>query len=121
MPGVRLENRLGHEMVLADPLLHKVIYNLLENAARHGKRASYVRFRSEVEDGDLLIICEDDGVGVPSGSKETIFQRGVGSNTGDGLFFVRTILSITGMTIVEDGVPGEGARFVIRVPHVNWR
>ena len=40
---------------------------------------------------------------------------------GDGLFFVRTILSITGMTIVEDGVPGEGARFVIRVPHLNWR
>jgi PAS domain S-box-containing protein len=121
MPGVRLENCLGQDMVLADPLLHKVIYNLLENSARHGKRASYVRFRSEVEGGDLLIICEDDGVGVPSGSKEMIFQRGVGSNTGDGLFFVRTILSITGMSIVEDGVPGEGARFVIRVPHTNWR
>ncbi len=121
MPGLRLENMLGREIVLADPLLHKVIFNLLENTARHGRGATFIRFRSEVKDGDLRIICEDDGVGIPAGEKDDIFRRGFGSNTGDGLFFVREILSITGMRIREEGVPGEGAKFVIEVPSGNWR
>ncbi|MHC1709861.1 MAG: PAS domain S-box protein [Methanomassiliicoccales archaeon] len=118
---LRLENQLGGELVLADPLMHKVIYNLVENAVRHGGKATYVRFRSEKDGGKLRIICEDDGNGVPVEDKERIFIRGVGQNTGDGLFFARTILSITGMSIREDGVPGKGARFVIEVPEDNWR
>lgn len=118
---LRMENRLGDEEVLADPLFHKVIYNLLENAIRHGGKATYVRFRSERDAGRLRMICEDDGIGVLAADKERIFIRGVGKNTGDGLFFARTILSITGMTIREEGVPGEGARFIIEVPEGSWR
>jgi len=30
-------------------------------------------------------------------------------------------LSITGMTIVETGIYGEGARFEIRIPYGKWR
>jgi len=118
---LRVENQLGGEEVMADPLFHKVIYNLVENAVRHGGKATYVRFRTEKDGGRLRMICEDDGNGVPAEDKERIFIRGVGANTGDGLFFVRTILSITGMSIWEEGVPGEGARFVIEVPEGNWR
>ncbi|MEG3055210.1 MAG: hypothetical protein RQM90_03380 [Methanoculleus sp.] len=40
---------------------------------------------------------------------------------GLGLFFVREILSITGMTIRETGKPGEGARFEIHVPPDGYR
>jgi PAS domain S-box-containing protein len=118
---LRVENQLGNEEVMADPLFHKVIYNLVENAVRHGGKATFVRFRTERDGGKLRIICEDDGNGVPAEDKQRIFIRGVGTNTGDGLFFVRTILSITGMTIREEGVPGEGARFVIEVPEGSWR
>ncbi len=50
-----------------------------------------------------------------------IFQLGYGNNIGFGLFLIREILAITGMTIQENGEPGEGARFEITVPNGNWR
>lgn len=69
----------------------------------------------------LLIIWEDDGVGIRDEEKEKIFERGYGKNTGLGLFFIREILGITGITISENGVYGDGARLVIRVPERGWR
>lgn len=53
--------------------------------------------------------------------KKAIFEKGVGKNTGLGLFLIRSILSITGLEIDEIGVEGEGARFIITIPHGNWR
>ncbi|HNQ30521.1 MAG TPA: sensor histidine kinase, partial [Methanolinea sp.] len=49
------------------------------------------------------------------------FEKGYGKGTGLGLFLSREILSITGMTIRETGIPGEGARFEIVVPKGMWR
>jgi K+-sensing histidine kinase KdpD len=48
--------------------------------------------------------------------KERIFERGFGKNTGLGMFLVREILTLTGITISETGEPGRGARFEILVP-----
>jgi len=58
---------------------------------------------------------------VPSDVKEKIFNRQYYQHTGLGLFLSREILSITGMSITETGVPGEGARFEISVPDGLWR
>ena len=52
----------------------------------------------------------------PVNMKDKIFLQGIGKNTGLGLFLVREILSITGISITEDGIPGKGCRFIIRVP-----
>jgi len=38
-----------------------------------------------------------------------------------GLFFIREILDITGITITETGEPGKGARFEMKVPNGMWR
>jgi signal transduction histidine kinase len=107
--------------IFADPLFEKVIYNLLDNAARHGKTVTAIRFSSEEHSGDLLLVCEDDGTGIPADEKEKIFERGFGKNTGLGLFLVREILGITGFTIRETGIPGKGARFEIRIPTGKFR
>jgi len=103
--------------VLADPLLEKVFYNLFDNALKHGgDRLTTIRISShETKDG-RVIVCEDDGVGVAQEDKTKIFERGFGSNTGLGLFLSREILSITGISILETGIPGKGARFEILVP-----
>jgi len=42
-------------------------------------------------------------------------------NTGLGLFLSREILSITGITIRENGDPGKGARFEMVVPNGIYR
>jgi len=107
--------------VFADPLVVKVFYNLMDNAVRYGGKITTIRFSVE-EPGDVhLIVCEDDGNGVPAEEKEKIFERGFGKNTGLGLALSQEILSITGITIRETGEPGKGARFEMTVPKGAWR
>lgn len=118
-PGaVAIENTLpaGVE-IYADPLIEKVFSNLIENALRYGKTLTTITFSLREEgDGTRTILCEDDGVGIAPAEKEKIFSYAYGMNTGLGLFLAREILSITGITIQETGIPGRGARFEIRCP-----
>jgi PAS domain S-box-containing protein len=107
--------------VFADPLIVKAFYNLIDNAVRHGGEITTIRFSLQESGDGPVIICEDDGGGVPAGDKEGIFELGFGKNTGMGLFFAREILSITGITIRENGDPGKGARFEMAVPTGKYR
>lgn len=107
--------------VYADPIIRKVFTTLIENAVRHGGNLSIIRFFCSEREDTLIIICQDDGVGVPKGEKENIFDHGYGKHTGIGLFLSREILSITGLSIRECGAPGEGARFEILVPSGKFR
>jgi signal transduction histidine kinase len=119
--SLELDPDLAEYEIFADPLLCKVFYNLADNAVRHGGRVSHIKVSATVQDGNLLLIWEDDGFGVPEEEKEKIFRKGHGRNTGLGLFLVREILSITGIGIRETGVPGRGARFEILVPEGAFR
>jgi PAS domain S-box-containing protein len=107
--------------VFADPLIVKVFYNLLDNAVRYGQKITAIRFSLLERNGKTVIVCEDDGVGVPAGDKERIFEKGFGKNTGLGLALSREILDITGITIQETGTAGAGARFEITVPAGSCR
>ncbi|PKL68040.1 MAG: hypothetical protein CVV30_11900 [Methanomicrobiales archaeon HGW-Methanomicrobiales-1] len=119
---ITLKNDLpANTEVLADPLIARVFFNLVDNAIRHGGKITKIHFSFEVRNGNRVIICEDDGDGVTKSEKEKIFDRGFGKNTGFGLSISREILDITGMTIEETGKPGKGARFEITVPEGHYR
>ncbi|WP_321508212.1 PAS domain S-box protein [uncultured Methanoregula sp.] len=107
--------------VFADPLLPKVFFNLYDNTIRHGERATLITVSASVSPAGLVIVWEDNGVGIVPDQKEKIFERGFGKNTGLGLFLVREILSLTGITIRETGIAGKGARFEILVPKGAYR
>ncbi|MFA5312573.1 MAG: HAMP domain-containing sensor histidine kinase [Methanomassiliicoccales archaeon] len=114
-PRVPMMFDLGKLRILADPMLDKVFYNLLENVQRHAN-AKVLKISFSVENGHGVLIFEDDGTGIPVDEKDIIFARGYGKNTGLGLYLVREVLEITGITIREDGEPGKGAKFVITIP-----
>jgi PAS domain S-box-containing protein len=108
--------------VLADLLLEKVFYNLIDNALRYGgEKLTSIRVASRKDKGDLVITVEDDGNGISVEDKKMLFNKGFGKHTGLGLFLSREILSITGITITETGDPGTGARFEITVPDGAYR
>jgi len=107
--------------IFADPLLQRVFYNLVENAQRHGEHVTFIRFWHEERIEGLVIICEDDGVGVPMEFKEKIFRREYFKHTGFGMYLAREILSLTGITILETGEPDKGARFEMLVPKGAWK
>ena len=117
-----IDDESGDLAVYADPMLTRVFANLMDNTVRHGESASRVRVRYWLEEnGALTLAWEDDGGGVPAEEKEEIFKRGVGKNTGLGLFLIREILGITGISITETGEPGKGARFEMLVPEGMYR
>jgi PAS domain S-box-containing protein len=106
-------------LVLADPLLEKVVYNLIDNALRHsGAKCLTVTVE---EEGVMKLIFEDDGEGISDDDRPHLFERGYGKNTGLGLFMSREILALTKMTIRETSVEDAGARFEILVPSGNHR
>jgi PAS domain S-box-containing protein len=120
--AISWQDRVDQIEVFADPLLEKVCYNLIDNSLRHGG-SSFDRITiSSAEFSDhLLIILEDNGKGISESEKEHLFERGVGRNTGLGLFLAREILAITGISIRETGKPGQGARFEMIIPAGTYR
>jgi signal transduction histidine kinase len=107
--------------VFADPLIERVFNNLLDNSLRFGERVTSIRLLCQQHIDGLTIIYEDNGIGIPAADKNRIFQRGIGRNSGFGLFFSKEILSITGITMRETGEEGTGARFEIIVPWGKFR
>jgi PAS domain S-box-containing protein len=108
-------------MIFADPMLEKVFFNLLDNSIRHGERVTDIRVSSHQSGKDLVVLWEDNGIGIVKNEKERIFERGFGKNTGLGMFLVREILSLTDITIKETGEPSKGARFEMMVPKGGYR
>jgi len=119
--GAIVQVDLTPVLVYADPMLRKVFCNLIANAIDHGGRVSRIVFTAEERDGGLVIVCKDDGVGIPPEEKEIIFSSGYGKNHGYGLFLIREILAITGILIRETGEAGRGARFEIFVPDGKFK
>ena len=108
--------------IFADPLLDKVFENLIDNSRRHGERVRHLSFSMQQDCPEFFsIVYEDDGIGVQETDKARIFEKGFGKNTGLGLFLSREILSITGLTMRETGISGNGARFEILVPKGKYR
>jgi PAS domain S-box-containing protein len=118
---LRREFRLGGLEIYADMLLERVFFNLVQNIIRHARGATVIRSGYTITEGGAIIFIEDDGPGIPAEAKERIFGKGAGTGGAVGLFLSREILSITGISIRETGVPGQGARFEITVPPGSYR
>jgi two-component system sensor histidine kinase PrrB len=69
--------------------LWRVVENLLENAARHGRPGGHVRLRVAADGAGAEIVVEDDGPGIPFAERARVvrrFARGRGTTAvGSGL------------------------------------
>ncbi len=118
---LKVESDIPSLEVYADALIYQVFYNLADNSLRHGDHVTTIRLHADKTDRACLLVFEDDGQGISDNEKEQIFLRGYGKNTGLGLFLIREILAITGITIVENGIYGQGVRFEMTIPHEHFR
>lgn len=107
--------------IYADPLLEDALFYILENIPIHGTCATkYQAWYFETEEGVKLIFA-DNGTGIEPDKKQQIFESGFGTIKQGGLFITHEILSITSITIEENGIFGEGARFEITIPEGRYR
>lgn len=116
---VRSEGPVGIE---ADLLrLHRVIVNLVENAAVHGPSAGLVTIEVEASGGEAIVAVSDRGAGIPEPERERIFERfvrldGSSAGSGIGLYLVKALVEAHQGVIVVDDAPGGGSRFTVRLP-----
>ncbi len=120
--NIEVGNECQGLVVLADSFLRQMFYNLIDDSAKHGEKVTKIRiYYEKFEQGQLRIIYEDDGVGIPLVNKPRLFQEGfsTGGTSGYGLFLIKKMLEVYGWTINETGKPNNGAQFIITIPNVN--
>ena len=120
-PGIGFIPAFSDIEIHADPLLGRIFEYLMENSVRHGRKVTRVALSTGERPEGLVITFTDNGIGIPEDQKAKIFDQQAGAQRGVGLFLVREILAITGITIVENGVYGQGARFEMTVPPGGFR
>jgi PAS domain S-box-containing protein len=116
---VGVELNVEQMEIFGDNLLPKAFYNLIDNSLEHGQNVRRISVTIMPVKNDVKIIYQDDGVGLSEEIKVGIFEHE--GKSGHGLALVKDILSITGMTIVENGIKGKGARFEITVLNGYYR
>jgi two-component system, OmpR family, sensor kinase len=125
----------GHELLVhAEPApvrgardeLHRLILNLLENAVRHTPAGTRVRASTASDGGEVELVVEDDGPGIPPELSDRVFERFVrggrdgARGSGLGLAIVRSVAEAHGGRVqlepARPQAPRHGTRFVIRLP-----
>lgn len=128
----------SHAIVQADPTrLRQVIENLLGNAVRHAPPQTIITAsigieRQTGEEGEgedreggseqewAALVIQDYGSGIPPELLPHLFERYAKSQTslgiGLGLYVSYRIVEAHGGTLTAESVPGQGARFTMRLP-----
>ena len=130
--GLSVEEQAGSIGLFADErVIKQAILNLLSNALRYTQSGGRVVLRSAVDQaGDLEIVIEDNGPGIP---REFIarlmqpFQRRVSDvkqgnqGTGLGLPIVAKLAALHDGNFVLDSDKGQGTRAILRLPKNRLR
>jgi len=109
-------------MLLADSFMRQMLYNLIDNTTKYGKKTTAIKlYYEKTSEGQLRLIYEDDGEGISVDDKSKLFKEGfsTGGSTGYGLFLTKKMMDVYGWAIEETGGQGKGARFVITIPKLN--
>jgi two-component system OmpR family sensor kinase len=106
--------------------LHRMVLNLLDNAARHTPPGSTIELRLRTDGADAVLDVGDDGPGIPSHLRDQVFDRfvrgegpadtAVGGGSGLGLAIVHAVASSHSGTVEIASSRQGGALFRIRLP-----
>lgn len=106
-----------------DVLVEQVLFNLAENALKHGASSAPIEIGARQAAGDVEVCVADRGPGLPPGAGQRLFEkfyRGEGvrrsEGAGLGLAICRGIVEAHGGRIRAADEPGGGARFTFTLP-----
>jgi len=113
----------------ADPIkLERVLYNLLENAAKYSPKGSEIRVFARPEDESLVIGVSDKGIGISREDQDKLFepfQRSERASQyhglGLGLVVCSRLVEAHGGRIWVESEPGKGSTFFFTLPLVRMR
>jgi signal transduction histidine kinase len=110
------------------PLLGQLLDNLLENACKYGAPGTPIVVRLCREREMVALTVQDRGDGLMADDLSHVFEpffrsaearRRGHAGVGLGLAIVQRIAAVFGGTISAESVPGQGSRFVLRLPEAT--
>jgi two-component system, OmpR family, sensor kinase len=106
--------------------LHRMVLNLLDNAARHTPEGATISLTLSEQGGYAVVEVADDGPGIPVGLRTQVFDRFVrgegpaetarGTGTGLGLAIVSAVATSHNGSVEVTESPSGGALFRARIP-----
>ena len=109
----------------ADPgKMKQVILNLLSNAIKYNRPGGKVTLKAREENGEMCLVVEDTGYGIPEGSMQHLFKKfyrvreteDKAAGTGLGLSITKQIVQGHRGSIEVESKFGEGTSFTISMP-----
>jgi signal transduction histidine kinase/DNA-binding response OmpR family regulator len=102
-----------------------IVTNLVNNAVKFTPEGE-VAVSLSGDDTEVVLTVADTGVGIPTDEQAQIFERFHRARNGDqqpgsgiGLALVADLTSAHGGSVDVDSEPGEGSRFVVRLPRFS--
>ena len=129
--GIRIKCDLdeGITVLGARPLLSEIIYNLVDNSLKYGRKGGWVRVSVHLNGNRRpVLMVSDNGIGIPDADKDRVFERFYrvdksrsrqAGGTGLGLSIVRHAAIYHKADIELRSTEGEGTTIILRFPAVN--
>jgi signal transduction histidine kinase len=122
------ETRVGQTM-LDESLAHIIFQNLISNAVKYSPQGGQIRISLLAKaDGGFIFEVQDDGIGIPKAQQARIFERMFRAEnvdkiegTGFGLYLVKKICDIAGLTISFESKENVGSTFRIAFPREGMK
>lgn len=105
--------------------LMSVIYNLLDNALKYSPTHPDIKVELKREPDALILVVQDNGVGISSEYQKKIFEKFFRVPTGDvhnikgyglGLSYVQSVMKAHAGKIEVESKVGEGSKFILTFP-----
>jgi polar amino acid transport system substrate-binding protein len=118
---VSLECSIEEKLNLSTESMEHILLNLISNAVDAMEHGGELILSANVEEGNIIIVCEDTGCGIDEENINNIFNpffttKELGKGTGLGLFIVYSEVEKMGGKIHVYSKLGEGTRFTITIP-----
>ncbi|OXJ19924.1 histidine kinase [Burkholderia sp. AU6039] len=106
-------------------MLLRALTNLLDNAIKYSDEETVVDVWIAADDRQVTMTVQDQGIGIPADALPRLFEpffqvdgshRDASRGVGLGLPFVKAVVVRHGGSIDVTSTPGQGSRFIVRLP-----
>ncbi|WP_326907876.1 transporter substrate-binding domain-containing protein [Sedimentibacter sp. MB31-C6] len=118
---VEIKTNIKKELKLNVESMEHIIINLISNSIDAMENNGILKISTDIEDGNLILICEDNGYGISDKDINNIYNpffttKELGKGTGLGLFIVYSEVEKLNGKIDVQSILGEKAKFTIKIP-----
>lgn len=124
---IEIMNDVNPVVLVDENKFLKMIFNLISNAIKYGKKNGWVKISTETDGKETRITVADNGIGIPEEEVPFVFERFYRVNkvrtrekiggSGLGLAICKSIAEAHGGFIDVQSELGVGSRFIVHLPN----